>query len=564
MNKIGVYSKVLKRIVFTIMVILLLTVLIPVTVGIYYFNKADFKCPNDSIYPEKYHVKSVGDSIKYIEHDLLHRNKYGLWEVYISGSPLERGTKYGVLTKDLLQYQENVFVEQIKEIIPSDFYFSFLHKLIAIFNWDMASYIPEEYRKEIYAISQSCSHEFDSFGTPYERQLNYHAAHDIGHTMQEYMLVGCSSFAAWNENTSDSTLLIGRNFDFYVNDKFARNKIILFMEPEKGYKFVSVSWPGMMGVVSGMNEKGLTITINAAKGAIPVTSAMPISLLVREILQNAKTIQEAYQIAQVHKTFVSESILIGSAIDRSAAIIEKTPSKTSLYKETDNEIICTNHFQSNDFMNDSYNIENINNSDSKYRYDRLSELIKESIPLSPDKVATILRDRRGLNNKDIGLTNQKSINQSISHHSVIFKPEELKIWVSTEPWQSGTFLCYNLKEIFDNPNKLVERNDKQLTIPADTLFLENDYQNILDYRKQFKKIRESINSGLAIPIQEIHSFIELNPNYYEVYNIIGDYYNEMNDIRKAVEYWKKSLDCEIPSVYESNKIRNKIKEYDKE
>ena len=427
MNKTGVYSKVLKRIVFAIMVILLLTVLIPVTVGIYYFNKADFKCPNDSIYPEKYHVKSVGDSIKYIEYDLLHRNKYGLWEVYISGSPLERGTKYGVLTKDLLQYQENVFVEQIKEIIPSDFYFSFLHKLIAIFNWDMASYIPEEYRKEIYAISQSCSHEFDSFGTPYERQLNYHAAHDIGHTMQEYMLVGCSSFATWNENTSDSTLLIGRNFDFYVNDKFARNKIILFMEPEKGYKFVSVSWPGMMGVVSGMNDKGLTVTINAAKGAIPVTSAMPISLLVREILQNAKTIEEAYQIAQIHKTFVSESILIGSAIDRSAAIIEKTPSKTSLYKESDNEIICTNHFQSKEFMNDSYNIENINNSDSKYRYDRISELIRESIPLSPDKVATILRDRRGLNNKDIGLTNwilcSKHIQEGIPYQHTLQKSE---------------------------------------------------------------------------------------------------------------------------------------------
>lgn len=546
------------------MVIVLLMVLIPATVGIYYFNKADFKCPNDSIYLEKYHVKSVGDSIKYIEHDLLHRNKYGLWEVYISGSPLERGTKYGILTKDLLQYQENVFIEQIKEIIPSNFYLSFLHKLIAIFNWDMASYIPEEYRKEIYAISQSCSHEFDSFGTPYERQLNYHAAHDIGHTMQEYMLVGCSSFAAWNENTSDSTLLIGRNFDFYVNDKFAKNKIILFMEPKKGYKFVSVSWPGMMGVVSGMNEKGLTTTINAAKGAIPVTSAMPISLLVREILQNATTIQEAYQIAKAHKTFVSESILIGSAVDKSAAIIEKTPSITSLYKENDNKIICTNHFQSKEFMNDSYNIENINNSDSKYRYDRLSELIKKSTPLSPDKVATILRDRKGLNNKDIGLTNQKSINQSIAHHSVIFQPEKLKIWVSTEPWQSGTFLCYDLKEIFGNPNKLVKKNNKQSTIPADTLFLKNYYHNILDYRKQFKQIRKCIRDKVVIPVQEINAFIKLNPNYYEVYNIIGDYYREMNDIRKAVRYWKKSLNYEIPSTYESDKIRNKIKNYDKE
>lgn len=564
MNKVHSYKKLFKRILLSITVIVLLSVLIPVTIGIYYFNKADFKCPNDSIYPEEYVVQVANDSVKYIEQDLLHLNNYGIWEVYISGSPIQRGTKYGILTKDLLRYQENVFVEQIKEIIPSDFYLNFLHKLIAIFNWNMASYIPEEYRKEIYAISKSCSHEFDSFGTPYERQLNYHAAHDIGHAMQEYMLVGCSSFAVWNEHTSDSTLLIGRNFDFYVNDDFAKNKIILFMAPENGLKFVSVSWPGMMGVVSGMNEKGLTVTINAAKGAIPITSAMPISLLVREILQNASTIQQAFQIAQDHKTFVSESILVGSAIDKSAAIIEKTPHKTSLYKGSDSKIVCTNHFQSKDFINDSYNIDNINNSDSKYRYDRLSELIKEASPLTPHNAVRILRDRKGINNKEIGYTNQKSINQSIAHHSVVFKPEELKMWVSTAPWQSGTFLCYDLKEVFKNPQMLVKTKNKQLAIPADTFFIENEYQQILKYRKQYKEIKANINKHQIIPEQEIHSFIQLNPYYYEAYNIIGDYYEEMKDIKKAIIYWKKSLDYEIPSIYESEKIRNKIKDYDKE
>ena len=70
--------------------------------------------------------------------------------------------------------------------------------------------MPEEYRDEIYGISLSCTHEYDFIGTPYERQLNYHSAHDLGHAMQDYMLVGCSSFACWGENSADSSLIIGR------------------------------------------------------------------------------------------------------------------------------------------------------------------------------------------------------------------------------------------------------------------------------------------------------------------------------------------------------------------
>jgi hypothetical protein len=49
--------------------------------------------------------------------------------------------------------------------------------------------VPEEFRDEIYGISLSCTHEYDFIGTPYERQLNYHSAHDLGHAMHDYMLV---------------------------------------------------------------------------------------------------------------------------------------------------------------------------------------------------------------------------------------------------------------------------------------------------------------------------------------------------------------------------------------
>ena len=504
--------------------------------------------------------------LRYYDGNFLRHSESGLWELFVKGDAFQRGEAIGKLSSDLLHYQEKVFVDQIREIVPSDSYLKFLRFFIVLFNRHLGENVLEEYRDEIYGISLSCTHEYDFIGTPYERQLNYHSAHDLGHAMQDYMLVGCSSFATWGTQSADSSLLIGRNFDFYVGDAFAENKQVAFYVPEQGYRFASVGWPGMIGVLSGMNETGLTVTINAAKSAVPTGSATPISILTREILQYAATIDEAFAIAKKRETFVSESILIGSAKDGKAAIIEKSPEKTVLFtgKEA-NRLICTNHYQSEEFSKDERNMENIRTSDSPYRFARLTELINEDLPIDVSKAASILRDHKGLQNTDLGLANEMAINQFIAHHSVIFQPEKRLMWVSTSPWQCGKYVTYDLNKIFkDTIDWQHEIYSSDLTIPEDKFIDTPEFQHLLTYKKLTPLLLKKIRKKEQIEESVLKTYQASNPSLYYVYEVIGDYYEAMQQSKQAIAYWQQALKKSIPKLQEKERIQQKIQKQSKD
>jgi hypothetical protein len=497
----------------------------------------------------------------------LKKSESGLWEIYLTGDGFERGVIEGKLTKELAEKQEIAFVHQIRKMIPSQGMLNYLKFFVSFFNRNLDQYIPEEYKEEIYGESLYASDDFDFIAPKYYRMLNYHAAHDIGHALQDKnMTVGCTAFGVWGSRSADSTLLIGRNFDFYVGDEFAENKLINFIHPKNGYKLMMVSWAGMIGTVSGMNEKGLTVTINAAKSEIPSSAATPISLVAREILQYAQTIDEAFQIAKKRKTFVSESILIGSLNDKRSATIEKTPSVTRLYDPNNNEsIICANHYQGIDFLNDAINLENIEKSSSDYRLKHLKQLLQEYPVMDVATAAAVLRDQKGMNGKDIGSGNEKALNQLIAHHSVIFKPAKLQVWISTNPYQLGPYICYDLNRVFALAPALsskTELYEKQLTIPADPFLYATGFKKF----KAYKQMREAFHFAHAHQLKPalnekiISAFIRCNPEYFETYVILGTYFKDQRQKEKAIQYFSIALTKEITTVQDKEFIQKEIKE----
>lgn len=493
-----------------------------------------------------------------IKDNWFRKSKSGLYELYVEGDAYERGVINGKLTSELVIRQEDHFAEQINKMIPSQFYRQFLKYFIGWFNRKLDKNVTEEYKEEIYGISASASEKYQYLGSNYQRLLNYHAAHDIGHALQNMALVGCTSFGTWNGRSQDSTMIIGRNFDFFVSDKFAEDKIVAFFNPSQGYKFMTVTWGGFVGAVSGMNEKGLTVTINAAKSSMPTGSATPVSLVAREILQYAKNIAEALQIARSRKMFVSESFLIGSAADNKAIIIEKTPDELDVYDPHKDFIVCANHFQSSGLGPSKSNTEQVNESASPYRYDRLMELLNATGENTVQKTVSILRDQKGLHNADIGMGNEKAINQLIAHHSIVFEPGKLLVWVSTSPWQLGQYVAYDLKKVFALKGMKQDReiSDSTLSIAADSFLLTPDYQKF----EAFRKFKQQIADGADI---NPDSLVASNPGYYHTYVLAGDYLYKRKQYQKALYFYQQALTKVIATKKEKDHILDRIEKINK-
>lgn len=63
---------------------------------------------------------------------------------------------------------------------------------------------------------------------------------------------------------------------------------------------------------------------------------------------------------------------------------------------------------------------------------------------------------------------------------------------------------------------------------------------------------------IALPGSFINEFIQTNPQYYDVYSVVGDYYRHINQPDSSVVFYRMALGKEIPRQDEKMKIISKL------
>lgn len=500
------------------------------------------------------------------------RTRSGVTEVALSGNPWQRGYASARFTPEQLKAQEEHLLKTIDEFLPwpKGPVRWVLKQGIGINNRDLPKFVTEDEQLEILGLVEGSTDYHPDDVPLYHRVLNYHAAHDISHMLIDNplivkrALIGCTGFALWGRATRDGNLLLGRNFDWEAGPIFDSRKVIFYVWPDKGIPYVHVAWAGMIGAVTGMNAKGLAVSINAARTSDTGFGRIgtPASILVKRVLNEAENIEQAVQILREATVFVSDSYLIASARDGYAVVVEKSPTRFGVRKaDKEGRILQSNHFMTPEFEGDAANQEHKERATTLYRYERLNELVEAGWGThTPQSCQTILRDKKGRGGKDLGMGNRNTLDAFICTHSVVMDVSGGVMWVSSGPNTVGSYLRVDVRRMLEaRPQgalRFAYRDEDDLPRDIEYFLRIADF---VEFKKQLKLAKEAIDDGDEDKARgPVRSLNNLNAQAWETAYFQGRLAWLEKKYKDAKEAFERALERDPPYEEIREDIRRRL------
>ena len=376
-----------------------------------------------------------------------HRGK--ILEVRLAGTPEQIGHQHGRLLYPEMVDNEGTLYGELERVVPFPPARALLLDL-ALFKFRRVDRgMPDERRREMAAEAQAFAPDpYQSFLPTYHRFAFLHALYDIALSFERSPLIGCTSFALTDGAAAGGHVVLARNFDFEAGPVFDEKKAVFLVREEGRIPYASVSWPGLVGTVTGMNAEGLALVVHGARARHPRPEGEPVLQTLRDVLGRARSTAEAVALLAARAPMVSHMVMLADAAG-DVAIAERAPGEPLFVRRGRGKVPLTNHFEG-PLADDPANRRVEAVTSTLARRLRLDELLA-ALPAgaSPEQIVAVLRDRKGAGAGDLALGDRRAIDALIATHSVVMDATARAMWVSEGPHLTGRYVYFDVARLLD-------------------------------------------------------------------------------------------------------------------
>ncbi len=489
----------------------------------------------------------------------------GLWHLHLEGTPAEIGDAHGHLTDRLFHDLEGQVQRLLKRRYPA-FSEAWAANILLRWNYRGAdTHLAADDRRELTALAGALPEAQTGRYSAYHVMFLHQCFQVLAQRLEDVVVEG-SVFAAGprrsNGRPSDGNLVVGRTFSVDLGHDYEPDRVVAFHYPDGKYPFVSVGWAGFMGVVTGVNARGVFVALNATRTDDPLEEGAPLPLVLRQVLEEADTLEHAVAILREADLRTSGIVLIGDGMARRAVVMElaaRDKDERRVTRGEDESVVwATNHMTSDAFLEDPFNDKIRRDTSSGRRYDRLGERLGNNFGLTPGEAADILRDRRGPHGTDLGLGNKNALESLSTTHGVVVDLTAMVLWVSEGPSAMGRFQAFDLRHRLGRQG---QRPAPLEDLPADPLLFSAEYYDFKEAQRALAYARDRLREG---DLDRAHWSatigLALAPDLGDLHRILGDVQRERGDTAAAQAHYQRYLDLIPGRLRDQERIRGVLAE----
>ncbi len=419
-------------------------------------------------------IRSAGPTLRYYGPSYVNEAD-GIIEARLEGTAAQIGFASGkLLRQDILETEGRLF-KQFEHYVPRGWARALLLDWARIRYSHLDRNLDANSREELAALGAALEPDpFSSFMPAYQRLVYLSGLYDISLSFEHAPLVGCTTFLVRGKSSASGHSWLARNFDFEVDEIFDQKKIVYLMIEPGSISFASVAWPGIPGVVSGMNAEGLALVVHGGRAGNFDVTGEPVLQTMRYVLGHARSAADALEILRQKQPMVSHIVIVTDPAAQSM-VIERVPRQAPYVYRVADRAVITNHFIG-PASDDPQNVRVRELTTTLYRQQRGQQILaRYKRPLAAPDFVDLLRERRGINDSELPLGDRRAIGALIAAHGVAFDTTDRKLWVSAAPHLLGRFIELDLKSLLTSKADPDAAQAKRRYLPADPLYISGQY-----------------------------------------------------------------------------------------